>query len=83
VWCAGDWLVICTAAQYCGLGLMKEDEMEIGKFGVRREGNRILVVIRRERGNLEYTGIDGTIILKLFSKTENEVDTLNGLVCLR
>jgi hypothetical protein len=61
---------------------MKEVETEIGKFGLRREGNRILVVIRRERGNLEYTGIDGKIILKLFFKTENEVDTLNGLVCL-
>ena len=36
----------------------------------------------RERGNLEYTGIDGTMILKLLFKTKNEVGTLNGLVCL-
>jgi hypothetical protein len=36
----------------------------------------------RERGNLEYTGIDGTMILKLFFKTQFEMGTLNELVCL-
>jgi len=36
----------------------------------------------RERGNLEYTGIDGTMILKLFFKTQSEMGTLNKLVCL-
>ena len=37
----------------------------------------------REGNNLEYTGIDGTIISKLLLKTKNEVGTLNGLVCPR
>jgi len=37
----------------------------------------------RERGHLEYTGIDGTMILKLVFKKQNEVDTKNILVCVR
>jgi hypothetical protein len=31
---------------------------------------------------LGYTGLDGTIMLKLLIKTQNEVGTMNGLVCL-
>ena len=46
--------MICTAAQYYALGLMKEDEMEksIWKVLCQERGNRSLVVIQEGKRRL-------------------------------
>ena len=58
VWCAGDCelesFMICTAAQYYEFGLMRKMRWRwaFGKFGVRGEGNGILVVIEEGKRQL-------------------------------
>ena len=46
-------LKICIALKYYALGLMKLSwRWAFGKFGVRREGNRILLVIQEGKRQL-------------------------------
>ena len=53
MWCAGDCVlgsfVMCAAAQYYALGLMKEDEVEKSIWKVRGE----------ERGKQDFGGDTG------------------------
>jgi len=52
-------------------------------FGVKREGNRIFVVIRMGRKPLGIFRHRWDDDIEVALKEKNEVGTLNGLVCQR